>query len=54
MAHVLLRPLATMQLIGEALRNEAWEREDDSGQKLEKLAQRVDGTFAALPRIRPT
>lgn len=42
MAHELRTPLATMQLIGEALRNEAWEREDDSGQKLEKLALRLN------------
>ncbi|HEY8360760.1 MAG TPA: sensor histidine kinase, partial [Ramlibacter sp.] len=34
MAHELRTPLATMQLIGEALRNEAWGREDESGQKL--------------------
>jgi two-component system CAI-1 autoinducer sensor kinase/phosphatase CqsS len=42
MAHELRTPLATMQLIGEALRNEAWAREDDSGHKLEKLAQRLN------------
>lgn len=42
MAHELRTPLATMQLIGEALRNEAWAREDDSGAKLEKLAQRMN------------
>lgn len=42
MAHELRTPLATMQLIGEALRNEAWEREDDSGRKLEKLALRLN------------
>lgn len=41
MAHELRTPLATMLLIGEALRNEAWAREDDSGPKLEKLAQRL-------------
>jgi len=41
MAHELRTPLATMQLIGEALRNEAWAREDDSGPKLEKLAERL-------------
>jgi signal transduction histidine kinase len=40
MAHELRTPLATMQLIGEALRNEA--RDDpESNQKLEKLAQRL-------------
>ncbi|MDB5753540.1 MAG: putative histidine kinase, classic [Ramlibacter sp.] len=42
MAHELRTPLATMQLIGEALRNEAWTREDDSGPKLEKLALRLN------------
>lgn len=42
MAHELRTPLATMQLIGEALRNEAWLREDESGQKLEKLASRLN------------
>lgn len=42
MAHELRTPLATMQLIGEALRNEGWGRQDEGGQKLEKLGQRLN------------
>jgi signal transduction histidine kinase len=40
MAHELRTPLATMQLIGEALRNEARE-EGEAGQRVEMLAQRL-------------
>ena len=40
MAHELRTPLATMQLIGEAMRNEA-RSDPESSQKLEKLAQRL-------------
>lgn len=41
MAHELRTPLATMQLIGEALRNEAADLAGEEGQKLEKLAVRL-------------
>jgi two-component system, CAI-1 autoinducer sensor kinase/phosphatase CqsS len=41
MAHELRTPLATMQLIGEALRNEAPSHPGESGERLEQLAQRV-------------
>ena len=40
MAHELRTPLATMQLIGEALRNEARE-EGEAGERVEMLAQRL-------------
>ncbi len=40
MAHELRTPLATIQLIGEALRNET-RSDPESSQKLEKLAQRL-------------
>ena len=40
MAHELRTPLATMQLIGEALRNEARE-ETEAGERVEMLAQRL-------------
>jgi two-component system CAI-1 autoinducer sensor kinase/phosphatase CqsS len=40
MAHELRTPLATMQLIGEALRNEARD-EGEAGQRVEMLAQRL-------------
>jgi two-component system CAI-1 autoinducer sensor kinase/phosphatase CqsS len=42
MAHELRTPLATMQLIGEALRNEAPAHPGESGERLEQLAQRVN------------
>ncbi|GAB3649148.1 sensor histidine kinase [Ramlibacter alkalitolerans] len=41
MAHELRTPLATMQLIGEALRNEAPAHPGEAGERLEQLAQRV-------------
>jgi two-component system CAI-1 autoinducer sensor kinase/phosphatase CqsS len=40
MAHELRTPLATMQLIGEALRNEA-RQEGEAGERVEMLAQRL-------------
>jgi two-component sensor histidine kinase len=42
MAHELRTPLATMQLIGEALRNEAPQHEGESGERLQQLAQRMN------------
>ena len=42
MAHELRTPLATMQLIGDAVRNEVSACEPEAAQKLEKLAQRMN------------
>jgi two-component system CAI-1 autoinducer sensor kinase/phosphatase CqsS len=42
MAHELRTPLATMQLIGEALRNEAPLHTGESGERLQQLAQRLN------------
>jgi len=42
MAHELRTPLATMQLIGEALRNEAPELGGESGARLQQLGQRLN------------
>jgi two-component system CAI-1 autoinducer sensor kinase/phosphatase CqsS len=42
MAHELRTPLATMQLIGEALRNEAPAHPGESGERMEQLAQRLN------------
>jgi two-component system CAI-1 autoinducer sensor kinase/phosphatase CqsS len=41
MAHELRTPLATMQLIAEALRNEAPAHEGEPGERLQQLAQRL-------------
>jgi two-component system CAI-1 autoinducer sensor kinase/phosphatase CqsS len=41
MAHELRTPLATMQLIGEALRNEAPQQSDEAGGRVQELAQRL-------------
>jgi two-component system CAI-1 autoinducer sensor kinase/phosphatase CqsS len=41
MAHELRTPLATMQLIGEALRNEAPQQGDEAGGRVQELAQRL-------------
>lgn len=41
MAHELRTPLATMQLIGDALRTEAPRHGGESGERLEQLAQRL-------------
>ncbi len=41
MAHELRTPLATMQLIGEAVRNEASEAGGAGAQRMEKLAERL-------------
>jgi two-component system CAI-1 autoinducer sensor kinase/phosphatase CqsS len=41
MAHELRTPLATMSLIGDAVRSEVSECEPESGQKLDKLATRL-------------
>jgi two-component system CAI-1 autoinducer sensor kinase/phosphatase CqsS len=41
MAHELRTPLATMQLIGDALRNEAPRHGGEHGERLEQLAQRL-------------
>jgi two-component system CAI-1 autoinducer sensor kinase/phosphatase CqsS len=42
MAHELRTPLATMQLIGEALRNEAPQHGGESGERLHQLGQRLN------------
>jgi two-component system CAI-1 autoinducer sensor kinase/phosphatase CqsS len=42
MAHELRTPLATMQLIGDAVRNEASECEAPGSQRLERLAERLN------------
>lgn len=42
MAHELRTPLATMQLIGEALRNEAPQLGGESGARLQQLGQRLN------------
>ncbi len=42
MAHELRTPLATMQLIGEALRNEAPLHTGENGERLQQLAQRLN------------
>ena len=42
MAHELRTPLATMQLIGEALRNEVPQHAGESGERLQLLAQRLN------------
>lgn len=41
MAHELRTPLATMQLIAEAVRNEAPQHGGDSGERLQQLGQRL-------------
>lgn len=42
MAHELRTPLATMQLIGEAVRNEAHLHEGESAERMEQLGQRLN------------
>lgn len=42
MAHELRTPLATMSLIGDAIRNEAPQAQAESGQRLGKLAERLN------------
>jgi two-component system, CAI-1 autoinducer sensor kinase/phosphatase CqsS len=44
MAHELRTPLATMSLIGDAIRNEAPRCEPESGEALDKLADRLHAT----------
>jgi two-component system CAI-1 autoinducer sensor kinase/phosphatase CqsS len=41
MAHELRTPLATMQLVGDALRNEAAQHTGEGGERLQELAQRL-------------
>jgi two-component system, CAI-1 autoinducer sensor kinase/phosphatase CqsS len=50
MAHELRTPLATMQLIGDALRNEAPRLGGESGERLEQLAVRVHNLVRAMNR----
>ena len=47
-AHELRTPLATMQLIGEALRNEAPAHEGETGERLDQLAQRLNNLVRAM------
>lgn len=42
MAHELRTPLATMQLIGEAVRNEAQQHAGESGERLQQLGSRLN------------
>jgi two-component system, CAI-1 autoinducer sensor kinase/phosphatase CqsS len=48
MAHELRTPLATMQLIGEALRNEAPDHGGESRERLEQLAERLNNLVRTM------
>jgi two-component system, CAI-1 autoinducer sensor kinase/phosphatase CqsS len=48
MAHELRTPLATLQLIGDALRNEAPQHPGEGGERLELLAQRVHNLVRSM------
>ena len=50
MAHELRTPLATMQLIGEALRNEPTAEGDDAAERLQQLAQRLNNVVRNMNR----
>jgi two-component system CAI-1 autoinducer sensor kinase/phosphatase CqsS len=50
MAHELRTPLATLQLIGEALRNEAPRHHGESGERLGQLAVRLDSLVRNMNR----
>lgn len=50
MAHELRTPLATMQLIGDALRNEAAQQQEDGGERLHELSQRLHSLVRNMNR----
>jgi signal transduction histidine kinase len=50
MAHELRTPLATMQLIGEAVRTEAHQQGSDRTERLEQLAQRLTNLVRNMNR----
>ncbi|HEX2543754.1 MAG TPA: HAMP domain-containing sensor histidine kinase [Ramlibacter sp.] len=50
MAHELRTPLATMQLVGDAVRNEAAQQEGEAGERLQELSQRLHNLVRTMNR----
>ena len=50
MAHELRTPLATMQLVGDAVRNEAAQQEGEAAERLHDLSQRLHGLVRNMNR----